>query len=120
MAHSPAADATITLADIPDLTGDPVKDRLSALRAYQRITQRWVSLVDNSEPEAYGRLRKDLMDYGALMVSGGLMSAKEHLDKLEDLQQPHLRVQDPVPSNAEARVLAQLLDAIPVLVGGRR
>jgi len=26
------------------------------------------------------------MDYGALFVSGGLMSAKELLDKLEDLQ----------------------------------
>jgi len=26
------------------------------------------------------------MDYGALLVSGGLMSAKELLDKIEDLQ----------------------------------
>ncbi len=30
------------------------------------------------------------MDYGALLVSGGLMSAKELLDKMEDLQQ-HIR-----------------------------
>lgn len=74
------------------VTGDPVQDRLASLHAYQQITQRWASLVDDSEPEAYGALRKDLMDYGALIVSGGLMSAKEHLDKLEDLQQ-HIRKQ---------------------------
>lgn len=35
-------------------------------------------------------LRKDLMDNSSLLVSGGLMSAKEILDKLEDIQ-THIR-----------------------------
>ena len=41
---------------------------------------------DESEPQAYGRLLKDLMDNSSLLVSGGLMSAKEVLDKMQDLQ----------------------------------
>jgi hypothetical protein len=69
------------------LTGDITKDRLEGLHAFQRISQAFAKGFDESEPQAYGRLLTDLMDYGALLVSGGLMSAKELLDKIEDLQQ---------------------------------
>lgn len=72
------------------VTGDIGTDRLTGLQAFQRISQTFANGFDNSEPEAYGNLLKDLMDYGALFVSGGLMSAKELLDKIEDLQQ-HIR-----------------------------
>lgn len=73
-----------------DVTGDIAKDRLAGLQAFQRISQAFAKGFDESEPQAYGRLLTDLMDYGALLVSGGLMSAKELLDKIEDLQQ-HIR-----------------------------
>lgn len=73
-----------------EVTGDIVQDRLAGLHAYQRITQAFAEGFDSSESKAYGSLLKDLMDYGALLISGGLMSAKEHLDKLEDLQ-AHIR-----------------------------
>jgi len=69
-----------------EITGDINKDRLSGLQAFQRISQAFAKGFDESEPQAYGRLLTDLMDYGALLVSGGLMSAKELLDKIEDLQ----------------------------------
>ncbi len=68
------------------VTGDIGKDRLAGLQAFQRISQEFARGFDESEPQAYGRLLTDLMDYGALLVSGGLMSAKELLDKIEDLQ----------------------------------
>jgi hypothetical protein len=74
------------------ITGDITKDRIAGLHAFQRISQAFAKGFDESEPQAYGRLLTDLMDYGALLVSGGLMSAKELLDKLEDLQQ-HIRKQ---------------------------
>jgi len=69
------------------VTGEITTDRLAGLQAFQRISQAFANGFEESEPQAYGRLLKDLMDYGALLVSGGLMSAKELLDKLEDLQQ---------------------------------
>ena len=69
------------------VTGDLSKDRINGLQSFQRISQAFARGFDDSEPAAYGRLLKDLMDYGALFVSGGLMSAKELLDKIEDLQQ---------------------------------
>jgi len=71
----------------PTVTGDVTADRLAALHAYTRITQAFSAGFDESESRAYGSLLKDMMDYGGLLISGGLMSAKEHLDKLEDLQQ---------------------------------
>ena len=73
-----------------EVTGDITKDRLAGLQAFQRISQAFAKGFDESEPLAYGRLLTALMDYGALLVSGGLMSAKELLDKIEDLQQ-HIR-----------------------------
>jgi hypothetical protein len=66
------------------------KDRIAGLKAFERISQAFVSGFDESEPQAYGNLLKDLMDNSSLLVSGGLMSAKEVLDKLEDLQ-AHIR-----------------------------
>jgi hypothetical protein len=69
-----------------EITGDVTKDRLAGLKAFQRISQAFAQGFDESEPLAYGRLLTDLMDYGALFVSGSLMSAKELLDKIEDLQ----------------------------------
>lgn len=72
------------------VTGDPVKDRLAALKAFERISRAFAEGIDDSEPQAYGNLRKDLMDNSSLLVSGGLMSAKEILDKLEDIQ-THIR-----------------------------
>ena len=70
-----------------EITGDVTKDRLAGLKAFQRISQAFAQGFDESEPQAYGRLLTDLMDYGALFVSSSLMSAKELLDKIEDLQQ---------------------------------
>jgi hypothetical protein len=75
------------VADPTVVTGDPVKDRLTALTVFERISRSFATGFDNSEPQAYGDLLKDLMDNSALLVSGGLMSAKELLDKIEDLQQ---------------------------------
>lgn len=65
-------------------------DRLAGLKAFERISQAFAEGFDESEAEAYGQLLRDLMDNSSLLVSGGLMSAKEVLDKLEDLQQ-HIR-----------------------------
>jgi hypothetical protein len=78
------------VADPTVVTGDPVKDRLTALSVFERISRSFATGFDNSEPQAYGDLLKDLMDNSALLVSGGLMSAKELLDKIEDLQ-THIR-----------------------------
>ena len=78
------------MADPTVVTGDPVKDRLTALTVFERISRSFATGFDNSEPQAYGDLLKDLMDNSALLVSGGLMSAKELLDKIEDLQ-THIR-----------------------------
>lgn len=66
------------------------KDRLSGLEAFERISRAFADGFDESEPQAYGRLLKDLMDNSALLVSGGLMSAKEVLDKMQDLRD-HLK-----------------------------
>jgi hypothetical protein len=68
-------------------TGDMGKDRLAGLKAFERISQAFADGFNDSEPQAYGQLLRDLMDNSSLLVSGGLMSAKEVLDKLEDLQQ---------------------------------
>jgi hypothetical protein len=68
------------------VTGDISKDRLAALQIFERITQAFATGFDESEPKAYGQLLRDLMDNSALLVSAGLMSAKEVLDKIEDLQ----------------------------------
>ena len=73
--------------DNPPVTGDLVKDRLAALQVFERITQAFATGFDESEPQAYGQLLTDLMGNSALLVSAGLMSAKEVLDKIEDLQQ---------------------------------
>jgi hypothetical protein len=62
------------------------QDRLAGLKAFERISQAFATGLDESEPQAYGQLLRDLMDNSSLLVSGGLMSAKEVLDKLEDLQ----------------------------------
>jgi hypothetical protein len=62
-------------------------DRKAGLQAFERISQAFAEGFNDSEPAAYGRLLRDLMDNSSLLVSGGLMSAKEVLDKLEDLQQ---------------------------------
>lgn len=68
------------------VTGDPVADRLSALTVFERLSRAFAIGLDTSEPQAYSGLLRDLMDNSALLVSGGLMSAKELLDKIEDLQ----------------------------------
>ena len=68
------------------VTGDMNQDRLSGLKAFERISRRFAEGFDESEPKAYGDLLKDLMDNSSLFVSGGLMSAKEILDKMADLQ----------------------------------
>ena len=81
------------MADAPTVvTGNVTTDRLAALQVFERLTQRFSAGFDSSEPQAYGTLLKDLMDNSALLVSAGLMSAKEVLDKIEDLQQ-HIRKQ---------------------------
>lgn len=69
-----------------NVTGDLVADRLTALKVFERLSRAFATGLDSSEPQAYGDLLKDLMDNSALLVSGGLMSAKELLDKIEDLQ----------------------------------
>jgi hypothetical protein len=71
----------------PIVTGDISTDRLNALKVFEKITQAFATGFDESEPQAYGQLLRDLMDNSALLVSAGLMSAKEVLDKIEDLQQ---------------------------------
>ncbi len=43
-----------------------------------------------SVTKAYRELLKDLMDNLSLLVDGGVMNAKEILDKIEDLQK-HLK-----------------------------
>jgi hypothetical protein len=68
------------------VTGNMTEDRLAGLKAFERISQAFATGLDQSEPQAYGQLLRDLMDNSSLLVSGGLMSAKEVLDKLEDLQ----------------------------------
>lgn len=78
------ADETL-LAD--GVTGDISADRIAGLKVFQRLSRAFATGFDTSEPQAYGDLLKDLMDNSALLVSGGLMSAKELLDKIEDLQQ---------------------------------
>lgn len=74
----------------PPVTGDAAADRLTALQVFERLSRAFATGFDESEPQAYGNLLRDLMDNSALLVSGGLMSAKEVLDKIEDLQQ-HIR-----------------------------
>lgn len=69
------------------VTGNIEQDRLAGLEAFERISQAFAKAFDNSEAEAYGCLLQDLMDNSSLLVSGGLMSVKEVLDKVEDLQQ---------------------------------
>jgi hypothetical protein len=69
------------------VTGNASVDRERALVAFNRISQRFAVGFDDSEPKAYGDLLRDLMDHAALLIAGGLMSAKEVLDKIEDLQQ---------------------------------
>lgn len=69
------------------MTGDIEQDRRLGLEAFERISQAFAQAFDSSEAEAYGCLLQDLMANSSLLISGGLMSAKEVLDKLEDLQQ---------------------------------
>lgn len=54
---------------------------------FERISRAFATGLDTSEPQAYATLLKDFMDNSALLISGGLMTAKEILDKIEDLQQ---------------------------------
>jgi hypothetical protein len=70
----------------PLLTGDPVKDRDAALKKYDEVMRQFTSTFKTSESEAYGNLLRDLMDYSSLFIAGQIMSAKEILDKTEDLQ----------------------------------
>ena len=69
------------------VSGDLLKDREAALRAFEKISRRFAEGFDDSSSVSYGNLLKDLMDNSSLLVSGGLMSAKELLDKIEDLQE---------------------------------
>ena len=78
------------MADETSLGKDPIQDRIKALGVFSTLSQAFATGLDDSESQAYGNLLKDLMDNSALLVSGGLMSAKEVLDKIEDLQQ-HIR-----------------------------
>lgn len=68
------------------LTGDDRKDRDSALARYDEVMRRFTSTFKTSESEAYGTLLRDLMDNSSLFIAGQIMSAKEILDKTEDLQ----------------------------------
>lgn len=74
----------------PIVTGDMDQDRRAGLEAFERISQAFAEAFSSSEGEAYGQLLRDLMDNSSLLISGGLMSVKEVLDKIEDLQQ-HLK-----------------------------
>lgn len=65
----------------------PAETRAAALSAFSRLSRAFAAGFDDSEPQAYATLLKDLMDHAALLVDGNLMSAKEVLDKIEDLQQ---------------------------------
>jgi hypothetical protein len=69
------------------VTGNMTEDRLAGLKAFERISRAFANGFNESEPQAYGQLLRDLMDNSSLLVSGGLMSAKEVLDKMDDLQQ---------------------------------
>lgn len=72
----------------PVVTGNMDTDRLNGLKAFENISRRFAEGFDDSSgSESYGNLLKDLMDNSSLLVSGGLMSAKEILDKIEDLQE---------------------------------
>lgn len=71
----------------PTLLSDNDKDnRDNALRKYEEMSRRFTSTFETSEPKAYGDLLKDLMDNASLFIAGQIMSAKEVLDKIEDLQ----------------------------------
>lgn len=70
----------------PLLTGDERKDRESALTKYNEVMRRFTATFKSSESEAYGTLLRDLMDNSSLFIAGQIMSAKEILDKTEDLQ----------------------------------
>lgn len=69
------------------IANDLIKDREAALKVFERISRRFAEGFDDSNSVSYGNLLKDLMDNSSLLVSGGLMSAKELLDKIEDLQE---------------------------------
>lgn len=62
------------------------ESRQKALSTYSELSKRFVTNFDRSESEAYATLLKDLMDNSAVLIEGGVMSAKEVLDKIEDLQ----------------------------------
>jgi hypothetical protein len=68
------------------LTGDDKKDREAALTKYNEVMRKFTSTFKSSESEAYGTLLRDLMDNSYLFIAGQIMSAKEILDKTEDLQ----------------------------------
>lgn len=68
------------------ITGDPEKDRIAGLEVYAQCTRAFVEVFDSSEPQAYMALLQHWMTYGPLFISGQLISQKEHLDKLQDLQ----------------------------------
>jgi hypothetical protein len=62
------------------------ENREAALAKYEEITRRFTTTFETSESAAYGGLLKDLMDWSSLLIAGQIMSAKEILDKTEDLQ----------------------------------
>ena len=68
------------------LEGSERELRVGALRRYNEIMRSFTSTFQSSESEAYGNLLRDLMDNSSLLIAGQIMSAKEILDKTEDLQ----------------------------------
>ncbi len=68
------------------LSGDEKQIRVSALRKYEEISRAFTFTFETSEPKAYGDLLKNLMDNASLFIAGQIMTAKEVLDKIEDLQ----------------------------------
>jgi hypothetical protein len=70
----------------PILSRSDAENREASLRKYDEIMRRFTTTFEKSESEAYGTLLRDLMDHSSLLIAGQIMSAKEILDKTEDLQ----------------------------------
>jgi hypothetical protein len=70
----------------PLLKQSDAENREAALAKYDEIMRRFTTTFEKSESEAYGTLLRDLMDNSSLLIAGQIMSAKEILDKTEDLQ----------------------------------
>lgn len=68
------------------LNGNEKEVRVAALKKYEEISRCFTSTFETSEPKAYGDLLKNLMDNASLFIAGQIMTAKEVLDKIEDLQ----------------------------------